>query len=152
MPADDSWLGHQKIDPARGKAHPPGPEQSRGRRDLTELFTMNILHDPRRLELLQKGADKHGDAWCGNILIDPARGKKPYRPLSNGEQGKYAKAFDDRGTRGRRQLHTPGDADPAKEALLTWKPEMRVGQFVKNGGLAQENRVRGHTLRATAGR
>ncbi|KAG2423409.1 hypothetical protein HXX76_015374 [Chlamydomonas incerta] len=237
MPADDSWLGHQLIDPARGKAHPPGPEQSRGRRDLTELFTMSILQDPRRLELLQKGADKHGDAWCGNILIDPARGKKSvedvsaagqnlhgatfkpvpagtlpdaprrhtrpapapvsdasaaevirgeaggddwgprtkrsvpdmpkpnafdgrtdlyahmqYRALSSSEQGKYAKAFDDRGTRGRRQLHTPGDADPAKESLLTWKPEMRVGQFVKNGGLAQENRVRGHTLRATAGR
>ena len=34
VPSDDSWLGHSKIDPAKGKAHPMGPEQRRGRRDL----------------------------------------------------------------------------------------------------------------------
>ncbi|EFJ53000.1 hypothetical protein VOLCADRAFT_120136 [Volvox carteri f. nagariensis] len=75
-PSDDAWLGHKLIDPARGRVVPPGPEQLRGRADLRDIFSMSILTDPRRLELLQKGADPLGDAWCGNKLIDPAKGRR----------------------------------------------------------------------------
>lgn len=66
VPADDSWLGHALIDPAKGKAHPPGPEQRRGRKDLVEIFTQGILRDPARVELLKRGADPLADAWCGH--------------------------------------------------------------------------------------
>ncbi len=47
MPADDSWLGHKMIDPAKGKASAPGPEQLRGRRDLTDIVSQTVLHDPK---------------------------------------------------------------------------------------------------------
>ncbi|GFR42717.1 hypothetical protein Agub_g3641 [Astrephomene gubernaculifera] len=244
MPADDAWLGNKLIDPAKGRAHPPGPEQQRGRQNLTDVMAMSIMHDPRRLELLAKGADPLGDAWCGNKLIDPARGKRilhsspatmerlhgstfrpdavdaltglPYsdaprrhaqqvpppvpdtadavirgqgggggdergrlgkkpfpdlpapnkfdgrrdlyahmrfKPLTEVEQVKYSRAFDDRGTRGRKTVPMPGGDDPSKGPdLLHWRPEVRVGQFVPHGGLAQEGRVKGSTLRATGSR
>jgi hypothetical protein len=34
---------------------------------------MSILSAPDKLELLKKGADPLGDAWCGHRLIDPAK-------------------------------------------------------------------------------
>lgn len=39
VPSDDAWLGHALIDPSKGKAHLPGPEQRRNRADLTDTFT-----------------------------------------------------------------------------------------------------------------
>lgn len=240
MPADDSWLGNKMIDPAKGKASAPGPEQLRGRRDLTDIVSQTLLHDPNRLNLLAKGADKLGDAWCGHMLIDPARGKAPtsgpgavdhlhgavvrppppghpaaaadpaagelprrhtkqvpapvpdsakhvlrgegpaddygrhgkkpfpempqpnkfdgrrdlyahmtYKPLTDTEQAKWSQAFDDRGARGRRTVEAPGAEDPAKSDMLQWRPNVRLGQFVPHGGLAQENRIRGSTVSYT---
>ncbi|PNG99591.1 hypothetical protein TSOC_014627, partial [Tetrabaena socialis] len=81
-------------------------------------------------------------------------GHMTYKPLTDTEQTKYGKAFDDSGRQGgRRSLPVPGSSDPAKGAdLLQWRPEVRLGQFVPRGGLAQEGRARGATLRAISGR
>ncbi len=48
-----------------------GPEQRRGRRDLTDIFTQSLMHEPRerRLELSKPGADPMGDGWIGHQLI-----------------------------------------------------------------------------------
>lgn len=79
MPADDSWLGHMKVDPAKGKARPMGPEERRGRRDLGEVFNQGILREPkeRQAELLRRGTDKMEDGWIGHTLIAPSSGKAP---------------------------------------------------------------------------
>ncbi|GLC33993.1 hypothetical protein PLESTB_000826500 [Pleodorina starrii] len=244
VPSDDAWLGNKLIDPAKGRVVPPGPEQSRGRQDLRDVLNMSIMEDPRRLELLQKGADPLGDAWCGHKFIDPAKGRRVlhsspanmqvlhastfrpeafdkdvpppycdlpprqhhyapppatdataaeviyrvappvddlgrlgkktfpelpapnhfdgrrdlyahmrYRPLTDDEQVKYRRAFDDTGIHGRRVVQVPGSQDPAKGPdMLYWKPDMRVAQFVPHGGLAQEGRLKGAKLRGTTGR
>ena len=81
----------------------------------------------------------------GSPPPSPAR-----RPLSEAETGKYAKAFDDSGSRGRKALPVPGTDALSKGKsldLLMWKPDLRVAQFVPRGGLAQENRTKGSTLR-----
>lgn len=74
------------------------------------------------------------------------------RPLSTTEQSKYAAAMDDGGSTGRKRVAMPGAADPAKGPdMLAWRPEVRVPQFVPRGGMAQENRVKGSTLRGGLG-
>ncbi|KXZ51888.1 hypothetical protein GPECTOR_11g322 [Gonium pectorale] len=75
IPADDAWLGHKQCDPAKGRAVPPPPASTKGRRDLSDIISCSILNDPRRLELLQKGADPLGDGWCGHKHIDPEKGR-----------------------------------------------------------------------------
>jgi hypothetical protein len=35
LPSDDSWMGNGLINPSKGKAAVPGPEQRRGRKDLS---------------------------------------------------------------------------------------------------------------------
>ncbi len=79
MPSDDSWLGNHLIDPARGKGHPPGPEELRGRRDLGDVFSQSILRElaPRKFDLLRKGVDPLSDGWVGHKLMDPNLGKLP---------------------------------------------------------------------------
>lgn len=77
VPADDGWLGHIAINPAVGKARPPGPEQRAGRQDLFPILQQKILDDPQRAQLLKRGADNLGDAWCGNLAIGVHSGKKP---------------------------------------------------------------------------
>ncbi len=76
----------------------------------------------------------------------------PARPLTDSETSKYAKAFDDSGSRGRKPLPVPGSDEASKGVkpvdLLMWTPDIRVGSFVPRGGLAQETRVKGSTLRA----
>ncbi|KAG2482728.1 hypothetical protein HYH03_018359 [Edaphochlamys debaryana] len=52
-------------------------------------------------------------------------GHMTFRPLGEVEAAKYGRAFDDRGTTGRRTLAQPGSVDPAKGPdLLQWKPEV----------------------------
>ncbi|GIL63833.1 hypothetical protein Vafri_17825 [Volvox africanus] len=92
-PSDDSWLGHKLIDPAKGRVVPPGPEQRRGRKDLRDVISMSVLDDPRRLELLEKGADPLGDAWCGNKLIDPAKGRRALQSSPAAVQALHGSTF-----------------------------------------------------------
>ncbi|KAK9810433.1 hypothetical protein WJX72_010647 [[Myrmecia] bisecta] len=77
-PSGDSWLGHQLIDPSKGKASAPGPEQRMGRQDLFEIFQQRLLH--KAIAAKSNGArGKDGaltDSWIGNMLIDPAKGRR----------------------------------------------------------------------------
>ncbi|KAJ9528472.1 hypothetical protein QJQ45_020360 [Haematococcus lacustris] len=76
-PSDDSWLGNPLIQPTMGKAHAPGPEQIRGRRDLTATIQHTILLEPPIGSQQPRGSDPLEDAWCGHPLIQPHKGKAP---------------------------------------------------------------------------
>ena len=52
-PSDDAWMGNMLVDPARGKAHAPGPEERMGRSGLFDVMQQKIL-----LEAQQGG--RHG--------------------------------------------------------------------------------------------
>ena len=51
-PSDDAWMGNAMLDPARGKAHAPEPEQRTGRTGLFDLMQQKILLQA------QRGAEK----------------------------------------------------------------------------------------------
>ena len=48
QPSDDAWMGNALVDPARGKAHAPGPEERSGRTGLFDLMQQKILLDKQR--------------------------------------------------------------------------------------------------------
>jgi hypothetical protein len=74
------------------------------------------------------------------------------RPLSEVEKDRTARCFDDGRVQGRRAVAAPGAGAAEAEQLLAWRPNVRVGQFVPRGGLAQEGRYKNSTLRAISGR
>ena len=47
-PSDDAWMGNAMVDPARGKAHAPGPEERSGRSGLFDLMQHKILLQAQR--------------------------------------------------------------------------------------------------------
>ena len=47
-PSDDAWMGNALVDPARGKAHAPGPEERVGRSGLFDVMQQKILLEPQR--------------------------------------------------------------------------------------------------------
>lgn len=47
-PSDDAWMGNALVDPARGKAHAPGPEERAGRSGLFDVMQQKILLEPQR--------------------------------------------------------------------------------------------------------
>ncbi|MEW5299122.1 MAG: hypothetical protein WDW36_002167 [Sanguina aurantia] len=83
-PSDDSWMGNQLVDPAKGKAS--CADQVSGRKGLNAVMQMEVLRDPQRLQMLSKGADPLGDAWCGHRLIDPSRGRLPVESSASQNQ------------------------------------------------------------------
>lgn len=76
VPSDDSWMGHAKVDPQRGKASCITPAERMGRMNLNHIMEQSILRDEDRDRLLAKGQDPLGDSWIGHKLIDPRRGKE----------------------------------------------------------------------------
>eukprot|EP00891_Asterochloris_glomerata_P000928 jgi/Astpho2/928/Aster-00766 len=87
QPSDDSWMGHQLVDPSKGKAHCPGPEQRMGRQDLFEIFQQRALKEPNKGASAGRAQDGPlSDAWIGNQLIDPQKGKLEVQTL-NGQVG-----------------------------------------------------------------
>lgn len=62
-PGKDSWLGHMKIDPARGKANPKPPPDPKGRKDLFDVLNYRNPGVPS------------DDSWMGHKDVDPQRGK-----------------------------------------------------------------------------
>ena len=47
-PSDDAWMGNALVDPSRGKAHAPGPEERMGRCGLFDLMQQKILLQAQR--------------------------------------------------------------------------------------------------------
>ena len=47
-PSDDAWMGNALVDPARGKAHAPGPQERMGRSGLFDLMQQKILLQAQR--------------------------------------------------------------------------------------------------------
>lgn len=83
------------MDPAKGKAHVPGPEVRRGRTDLSDTFTQSILREPegKRAALLRKGGDPLADAWIGNPQISSSMGKGPVHGVAAAEDVMWGGTF-----------------------------------------------------------
>ncbi|KAL3132528.1 hypothetical protein ABBQ32_009071 [Trebouxia sp. C0010 RCD-2024] len=77
-PSDDAWMGNMLVDPARGKAHAAGPEEKMGRTGLFDVMQHKILLEAQRgpHDTGAQGVDPLGDAWIGNMLMDPSKGKQ----------------------------------------------------------------------------
>ncbi|DBB13957.1 hypothetical protein WJX82_000068 [Trebouxia sp. C0006] len=76
-PSDDAWMGNMLVDPARGKAHAAGPEERMGRKDLFDLMQQKILLQAQKGGHSSRGQDGAlTDAWIGNMLMDPKKGKQ----------------------------------------------------------------------------
>lgn len=79
-PAQDAWLGHISIDPAKGKGHASDPANTRGRADLFAILQQQVLRETGEASSRCSGSSgcssSNGcgsrksaadqDAWMGN--------------------------------------------------------------------------------------
>ncbi|KAF8065832.1 hypothetical protein HT031_002892 [Scenedesmus sp. PABB004] len=70
----DAWVGHPAINPAKGRGHAPDPSALRGRPDLFALLQQRVLRDGPAADEAAEAAQ--ADAWVGNRLIQPNKGKR----------------------------------------------------------------------------
>ncbi|KAF6255159.1 hypothetical protein COO60DRAFT_1702977 [Scenedesmus sp. NREL 46B-D3] len=150
-PASDAWIGHLAIDPAKGKGRCADPSSLRGRPDLFAVLQQQILQQQQ-----QPGSDSssssagrltaaaQADAWIGNRLLQPNKGKKPV-DLPEGFQDHLHAAtfkaglpadgcFSDLPPVGRRPLEAPSNA----AGFVTAKQAMRIEPCLEGASLAQQ--------------
>lgn len=82
------------MHPGSGKAKPLGPEQRRGRRDLTDIYNYAILRESEETQqlMLHKGQDPLADGWIGHPLVSFGVGKL-HVPNPIGEDNMHGATF-----------------------------------------------------------
>lgn len=152
-PASDAWIGNISIDPAKGKGRCPDPSSLRGRPDLFAVLQQQVLQtQPAGGSAGSLSAAAQADAWIGNRLIQPNKGKKPVE-LPEGFQDHLHAAtfkagppidgcFSDLPPVGKRPLQPPSDA----AGFVTAKQAMRIMEPLPPGAVLGSGKPSGKGL------
>jgi len=65
-PAQDAWLGHISIDPAKGKGHAADPANTRGRADLLAILQQQVLRETGEASSMCSGGGCSSSNGCGS--------------------------------------------------------------------------------------